>query len=179
MRIPARRRQGFESPILHSTGLHHLAPGRKPLQNRGFSYARPIRVATLCEAKRPVADPLFDPLLAHPAPSPRSGIRRRRWWMSRSLCALVSSPARRRGHARQLSGGPPTLNRNSSLCHTRTRTEVRARTPMTFRKSGSALRPCLSTIARCTPTQVATPSPSLQHSGLQSEIPPLHVYETN
>jgi len=26
----------FESPILHSAGLHHLAPGRKPLQNRGF-----------------------------------------------------------------------------------------------------------------------------------------------
>ena len=26
----------FESPILHSTGLHHLAPSRKPLQNRGF-----------------------------------------------------------------------------------------------------------------------------------------------
>ena len=35
-RIPAGRRHRFESPILHSTGLHHLAPGRKPLQNRDF-----------------------------------------------------------------------------------------------------------------------------------------------
>ena len=36
MRIPAVKRPRFESPILHSAGLHHLAPGRKPLQNRGF-----------------------------------------------------------------------------------------------------------------------------------------------
>ena len=35
-RIPAGRRPRFESPILHSAGVHHLAPGRKPLQNRGF-----------------------------------------------------------------------------------------------------------------------------------------------
>ena len=39
-RIPAGRRPRFESPILHSTGLHHLAPGRKPLQNRGFFMRR-------------------------------------------------------------------------------------------------------------------------------------------
>ena len=25
---------GSESPILHSTGVHHLTPGRKPLQNK-------------------------------------------------------------------------------------------------------------------------------------------------
>ena len=35
-RIPAGRRPRFESPILHSTGLYHLAPGRRPLQNGGF-----------------------------------------------------------------------------------------------------------------------------------------------
>jgi len=33
---PSVRRLRFESPILHSARLHHLAPGRKPLQNRGF-----------------------------------------------------------------------------------------------------------------------------------------------
>ena len=33
---PTGKRPRFESPILHSAGLHHLAPGRKPLQNRGF-----------------------------------------------------------------------------------------------------------------------------------------------
>jgi hypothetical protein len=34
--VPAGKRPRFESPILHSTGLHHLAPGRNPLHNRGF-----------------------------------------------------------------------------------------------------------------------------------------------
>ena len=75
--------QGFESPILHSACVHHLAPGRKPLQNRDFfmrgqsglrprarQYGRllqrfftvvvgPLEVVLLRDC-RAVADPLTD-----------------------------------------------------------------------------------------------------------------------
>jgi hypothetical protein len=49
-------------------------PGTRPQTpaKQGFSHARPIRVAPPCEAKRPVADPLLNPFLAHPAQPPVS-----------------------------------------------------------------------------------------------------------
>ncbi len=58
--IPAGRRLRFESPVLHSTGVHTRTRPQTPAR-QGYCYARPIRIAAPCEAKRPVADPLLTP----------------------------------------------------------------------------------------------------------------------